>query len=239
MWAWEQVRESEPNVKVLMTLQHDREPAVLAPFESAILGAFGITSDDVHVFSEPVAPERLFAATGMYSLPRWVSPDITKIWDRVGDHVVAAASTDTRPRRIFVSRRTSLKRSCHNVAEVESMMMRRGFAVIHPDDHPLAEQVALFRAADVVAGFAGSGLFSLAFCPTPKRVLSLGSDSYTARNEFLISAVRGHMLTSIQSRPDVEQPEGTWSTEAFVSGFTFDFEDEGRYLERVLDDLDH
>ena len=88
MWAWERVRELEPDVKVLLTLQHDREPAVLAPFEIDILGAFGITPEDIHVFTAASRPERLYTSTGMFSLPRLVHPSMAAIWNRVGDHVV-------------------------------------------------------------------------------------------------------------------------------------------------------
>jgi len=238
MWAWDRVRRMDPDVKILMTVQHDRDPAVLAPFEIDILAAFGITPDDVHIFTGAVVPERLYTATGMFSLPRWVAPAMLDVWDRVGESLMYTAPPADHSRRIFISRRPSLKRTCHNVSEVEDMMGQRGFTVIHPEDYDVAQQVHLFRAADVVAGFAGSGLFSLALCPTPKRVITLGSDAYTARNEFLISAARGHTLTSVQSRPDVAQPRGHWTTEAFVSGFTFDFDDEGRYLEAVLDGLE-
>ncbi|MGO4362114.1 DUF563 domain-containing protein [Terrabacter sp. 2TAF16] len=238
MWAWERVRELEPDVKVLLTLQHDREPAVLAPFEIDILGAFGITPEDIHVFTAPCRPERLYTSTGMFSLPRFVHPSMAAIWNRVGDHVVASAEKRERPRRIFVSRRPSLKRSCHNVAEVEAFFVDRGFEVVHPEDHPLAEQVAFFRAAETIAGFAGSGLFSLAFCRTPKRVFALGPDAYTARNEYLISALRGHDLTAVRSRSDLEHPEGSWTQQAFASSFTFDLDDEGRFLAERLDRAD-
>jgi capsular polysaccharide biosynthesis protein len=238
MWAWDRVRELEPDVKVLLTLQHDREPAVLAPFEIEVLGAFGITPDDVHVFTAPCRPERLYTATGMFSLPRVIHPDLAAVWDRVGDHVVRTAPERERPGRIFVSRRPSLKRSCHNVAEVEDFFAGRGFEIVHPEDHPLAEQIALFRAADTIAGFAGSGLFSLAFCRTPKRVVALGPDAYTARNEYLIAALRGHDLTAVRSRSDLEHPHGSWTQQAFASRFTFDFDDEGRFLADRLDRIE-
>ncbi len=238
MWAWERVRQLEPDVKVLLTLQHDREPAVLAPFEIDVLAAFGIMPDDVHVFTNPCRPERLYASTGMFSLPRFIHPEMARIWDRVGDHVARSAEKRERPRRLFVTRRPSLKRSCHNVAEVEAFFVERGFEVVHPEDHPLSEQVALFRAADTIAGFAGSGLFSLAFCRTPKRVFALGPDAYTARNEYLISALRGHDLTAVRSRSDLEHPEGSWTQQAFASSFTFDFDDEGRFLAERLDGID-
>ena len=238
LWAWDRVRELEPDVKVLMTLQHDREPAVLAPFEIDILGAFGIAPDDVHVFTAPCRPERLYTSTGMFSLPRFIHPGMASIWDRVGDHVVQRAERRRRPDRSFVSRRPSLKRSCHNVDEVEAFFAGRGFEVVHPEDHPLAEQVALFRAAGTIAGFAGSGLFSLAFCKAPKRVFALGPDAYTARNEYLISALRGHDLTAVRSRSDLEHPEGSWTQQAFASSFTVDLDDEGRFLADRLDRLD-
>jgi hypothetical protein len=53
-------------------------------------------------------------------------------------------------------------------------------------------------------------------------------------NEHLISAVRGHSLTAVRSRSDLEHREGTWTQAAFASAFTFDFDDEGRYLAEHL-----
>ena len=47
----------------------------------------------------------------------------------------------------------------------------------------------MVRDADVVAGFAGSGMFQIAFAGGPKHVILVGSESYTASNEYLISSV--------------------------------------------------
>ena len=238
MWAWDQVKSIEPDLKVLITVEPEREPAVLAAFEIDILSAFGIDVDDVHVFTSPCRPERLYTSTPMFALSRYVHPGMDEVWTRVGDHVVSTAPPGDRPARLFLSRPPHLKRSCHNAAEVEAFFASHGFTVVRPEEHSLAEQIAMFRAADVIGGFAGSGLFSLAFCTTPKRVIALGPDAYTARNEFLIAAVRGHELTSVWSRSDVEHPEGSWTFDAFATSFTFDFDSEGRYLEQVLAELD-
>jgi capsular polysaccharide biosynthesis protein len=231
LWAWERVKQAEPDVKLLTALPPDRDPAVLAPFEAQILGAFGVQPEDVVVFDQPCAPERLYAATSMFSLPLAVHPDVTAVWDRIGDHLMSAAPERERPTRLFVSRRLSLKRACSNTEELEDLFRRRGFEVFYPEEHPLAEQVAMFRSAEVVAGFAGSGLFTLALTRTPKRVLTIAPSSYTARNEYFIAAVRHHRLTSLWSRPDVAHPVGGWTMEAFSSSFTFDLENEGRVLE--------
>ncbi|MBM9461037.1 glycosyltransferase family 61 protein [Nocardioides sp. zg-536] len=234
LWAFAQARELEPGIKLLTTLQHDREPAELLGFEKQVLAAFDITPDDVHVFDSPCVPERLYTATPMFSLPAYVHPDMVRIWDRIAEHLLAGATPRSWPERIFVSRRPSLKRSCHNGAEVEEYFRAAGFEVVYPEDHPLSDQVAMFRAAEVIAGFAGSGLFSLAFTDRPKQVFSLAPDSYTARNEYLIAATRGHRLTSVWSKPDVAHPAGSWTQEAFGSSFTFDFDDEGRFLAERL-----
>jgi capsular polysaccharide biosynthesis protein len=239
LWAWQRVRELDPEVKLLTTLQHDRVPQELLPFEVDVLAAFGVGPEDVHVYTEPCIPERLYTATPMFSLPHYVHPEMVDLWDQVGDHLAQSATTADWPRLLFVSRRPSMKRACHNAQEVEAWFAARGFEVVYPEDHPLADQVAMFRAAETVAGFAGSGLFHLAFVKQPTTVITLAPYSYTARNEHLIAATRGHRVVSVWSTPDIPHPAGTWTQEAFGSSFTFDFEDEGRYLAERLDELGH
>lgn len=234
MWAWEQVRELAPDVRCLMTLPRDRDPQQLAGFELELLAAFGITADDVHVFERPCRPETLYSATSMFSLPDYVHPDMVRIWDRVGDHLAARAEPGPAPRRIFCTRPLDHKRSCTNTAAVEDLFARHGFEVIRPETRPLPEQVAIFRGADVVAGFGGSALFTAALCDTPKTIVTVAPTSYTARNEHLIAAARGHRVISAWSAPGIAQPEGWWTQEAYASDFTVDLAAEGAWLEEQL-----
>ena len=111
---------------------------------------------------------------------------------------------DPGPLRLFCSRRPG-KRTCHNAAEVEALFAAHGFTVVFPEDHPLPEQARMVREADVVAGFAGSGMFQIAFAGGPKHVILVGSESYTASNEYLISSVVGHRLDLVLCRPDVAE----------------------------------
>jgi capsular polysaccharide biosynthesis protein len=238
MWAWERARAEAPGVKCLMTLQHDRAPMRLAPFELDLLSTFGITADDVHVFDGVCQPETLYAATSMFSLPDYVHPQMADTWRRVGDHLAAQATAADRPKRIFCTRSATLKRACRNVAEVEALFEAHGFTVIRPEEHSLAEQVALFRAAEAVGGLAGSALFTLALCPEPKRVYTVAPTSYTARNEQLICAAWGHPLVSAWSRPEIDHPPGDWTQEAFGSSFSVDMAEEGTFLAEHLAELD-
>ena len=45
--------------------------------------------------------------------------------------------------------------------------------MVFPEEFDIAEQARMYREADVVAGFAGSGLLGVMFAPSPKRVIML------------------------------------------------------------------
>jgi capsular polysaccharide biosynthesis protein len=237
MWAWDRVRELAPDVKCLTTLPREREPQELVRFELDLLAAFGISADDVHVVERPCRPETLYSATSMFSLPDYVHPDMVRIWDRVGDHLAAQAQPGPRPRRIFCTRPADHKRSCTNTAEIEQLFARHGFDVIRPETHPLPEQVALFRSAEAVGGFGGSALFTAAMCPSPTTIFTVAPTSYTARNEHLIAAARGHRIVSAWSEPGIAHPEGWWSQQAYASDFTVDLAAEGAWLADRLAEL--
>ena len=86
---------------------------------------------------------------------------------------------------------------------MEALFADHGFTVVHPEDHSLPDQARMVRDAEVVAGFAGSGMFQIALAGGPKHVVLVGSESYTASNEYLISSVVGHRLDLVLCRPDV------------------------------------
>lgn len=236
LWAWELAREHDPSIKVLTTFRHDRVPQQLLPYARALLATFDISPSDVHVFERPCRPERLYSATSMFSSYDYIHPDIAQVWDRVaGELMRSVGPRQVRAPRIFCTRPIELKRSCSNTTQVEDLFRHYGFEIISPEQFSIAEQVQLFRDAEVIGGFAGSALFSLAFCDQPKQVFTIGPDSYTARNEHMIAAVRGHDLVSIWSTADLPHPPGSWTKAAFGSSYTFDLEREGRFLQEQLD----
>jgi capsular polysaccharide biosynthesis protein len=246
LWALEAARRAEPDIGVLVSLTKDRGGR-LAPFELDILGAYGIQEADVHVMDGPVRVERLYAATPMYSYPDrgpdeggvpYIHPGVREVWRRIGDHLEGLAEARDRPRRLFCTRKPGGRRTCRNGDEVEDLFASHGFTVVRPEEHPMPEQLAMFRAADVVAGYAGSAMFTLAMCPEPTRVIALAPDAYTGRNEYGIASVWGHRLSTVWSASEVSHPQGGWTREAFWAPFTFDFGREGRFLEALLADLE-
>lgn len=222
LWGLQMARAKHPELKILAGRRTEERDVM--PFEKTILTAIGVREEDIYVCDRPVLVDHLLAATPMLSMPEYVSPDIATTWDTVGDAIVAAAGGQQFPRRFFCSRRTP-KRACRNTSEVEGLFVTAGFEIVFPEELTLADQIAMFRGADIVAGYAGSALFTLMFCASPKQVIIVAPESYTATNEYLIGAVRGHSFDVFWSRPD---------SGAFRSTFSFDLQREGRILDQHL-----
>ena len=233
LWGWQVAKAAEPDLKALLLINKDRP---LARWEIDLYGAAGVPADDIVFLEHPARVERLVAATPMFSMPHYVHPEISHTWDLVGDALAAKAPAWDYPDRIFVSRRLR-KRACLNTLEVEALFAGQGFEVVFPEDYPLPEQVAMFRHAEVIAGFAGSGLFHVCFVEQPKLLIMLSHDSYTASNEYMMAAVRGHEIVAVVSQPDLERAGALKRPNDFQAPFTFDFNDEGRFLTKVLADL--
>ena len=225
VWSWPKALELDPGAKVLVGANAKRPTP--QEYEYLFYEACGIPRDRVVVFDRPVVVERLVSGTPMLSHPQYVHPRITEWWDLVGDRLEAMAEQRDRARRIFVGRRMAT-RSCVNGAEVEALFVERGFEVVYPEDHSLPEQVALFRGADAVGGFAGSAMFQILFAAAPKHVIAVTVESYRARNEYLIAAARGHRLDVIVCRAEPR---------SIQASFRFDPEREGPALRQVLDSL--
>jgi hypothetical protein len=80
-------------------------------------------------------------------------------------------------------------------------------------------------------------MFQIALAGGPKHVVLVGSESYTASNEYLISSVVGHRLDLVLCRPDVPKTGRRFDNASYQSDFTFDHQREGVFLGSVLDEL--
>ena len=72
--------------------------------------------------------------------------------------------------------------------------------------------MATFREARVVAGFGGSAMFNLMYAENLEGVILLNQEAYIARNEHLFTSLTGGEVHYFWSRPDVEHPEGGFSS---------------------------
>jgi capsular polysaccharide biosynthesis protein len=224
-WTWPEALSIDPDTKVLVGVTSKR-PRPLE-YELQLYEACGIPRDRVVVIDHPVHVERLISGSPMFSHPQFVHPLIADTWRQVGDRLADQAPSREWPRRFFVGRRGD-KRACLNGDVVEARFAEHGFEVVYPEDYSLGEQVRLFRSAEVIGGYAGSGLFQAMFVLEPTRMIMVGAASYTPRNEYLIAAVHGHRLDAVICRA-----EGT----SVQDSYRFDEDREGPFLQKLLDEL--
>jgi capsular polysaccharide biosynthesis protein len=227
-WAWRHALEVDADARVLVS---EFASTRVQEWELALLEASGVPRDRVTVVDEPVVVEHLLTATSAFRLPDRVHPSLLATYRRVGDALAARADPRApRPQRVFFSRRVTRRRACRNTPEVEALFAEHGFAVVHPEDLSLPEQVATMRHAQVFAGFAGSGVYHLALADRPLRAVLVGSASYRAVVEPCLAALHGHHLDLTWCRPVV--PDGERPTQQ--SDFVFDDVRDGRHLRQVL-----
>ncbi len=239
-WGWAEAKRADPSLKALVATNAGRD--TLAAFETTLFAAGGIDPDDIELVDGPVRVDRLVAATPMLGNPAYVHPEILGTWRDVGRRLAAGAPDREYPRRVFCSRReqtgpgafTGPRRECRNGAELEELFAAHGFEVVYTEDFDLSEQARMFREAEVVAGYAGSALFNLIFAEEPTHVIVVSSESYTAKNEYVISSVAGHKIDIAWCVAEIPMPEDHWDTRAFNSPFSFDHDREGVFLREVL-----
>jgi len=232
-WGWAEARRRHPDLRALVATKPNRR---LAGWELELLAAAGVPADLVTEVTHPVRVERLLDTTAMYEIGGFVHPAMRGVYDEVGDALAARATSTDRPARVFHTRR-SAKRRCRNQAEVEAMFAEAGFAIVAPEDSPLPDQVARVRGAEVVAGFAGSGMFHVALAGRPQHVIVITQEGYPAHNEYQLSALLGHRLDIAVCPPDVPRTEPGYQRSAFHSDYVVDPGTEGAYLRALLAEL--
>jgi capsular polysaccharide biosynthesis protein len=230
--GWTEARRLDPDVRALISV---REGQTEVPaYQRQLLDALGIPPDEAAYvpFNAAVRPEALYAVTPGFSMPHYADLGLGALYAEIGRRL-HTPHLET-PERIFVSRRPGGWRTCHNLPQVEEWFVREGYTVIYPEDHSFGDQISLFRQARRIAGFGGSGMFSLMFAPGARCAL-LSGNANTANNEYLIGSVVGLDLHYFWSPSDVQHPKGGWTNEAFHSGFTFELDRFGDEMREALE----
>jgi len=229
-WGWEEARSRHPGIRALV---HAPEDGRQAPWVLDILEAAGVDRGDVELVTGAVRVETLLDTTATFEEGQFVHPLLLETYDRIGAALGQRSSLAARSRRVFHSRRSG-RRRCHQQDEIEARFAAAGFEVLHPEDSPLPDQVARARAAEVIAGFAGSNLFHMALTGGPRHVIAITSDAYPAHNEYQMASLLGHRLDLAVGRSDIRRGP-TRAKAAFYSPFAFDLDGpEGRFVDEVL-----
>lgn len=232
LWAWDEALEAFPDLRIL--LGGTGEEHAVPSFVYELLAAFGIGADRVTVLKGPTRVERLVTATQAFQQPVFLAPEAASVWSRIRDGLVRTADDVTIPSRVFVARSDQVRRACRNSAEVEQRFAEAGFEIVHPERLPLATQAKIFAQADVVAGYAGSGMINAVWSQKPARRMVISSRSYPAINEYHLARQFGSELHYLWCDPELPAAESGMTKQAFHSSYTVDLERDGAWLDAFL-----
>ncbi len=163
---------------------------------------------EIHVVdTTPATYERLLVPSRPYHYESAISPRAVEVWDCIARRIVPEGAA--RPSRVFLSRTRFVDslpkdaparaRAYPNASAVDELFRQRGFAVVYPEDLSVADQVALVRDAEIVAGPSGSALHLAAFMGSG-RVIELGDSRSTTElvaTQRAIAAVKRQLIVHI------------------------------------------
>jgi hypothetical protein len=186
-------------------------PAALLPWQREMLALFGIDAP-IHILNRPTEVEELLIPGQGFGIgPMFAgTPEFRAfVRDRFARAIASAG-----PDRLYLSRSALGGAEGGILAErqIEARMEAAGYTVFHPQKHPIAAQVAAYRAARAVVGPDGSAFHMLAFAdPAPRDVAvilrrSLGVPDGIATH---IAAFTGRAPRMIDALVADWVPEGT------------------------------
>lgn len=88
-------------------------------------------------------------------------------------HICSTPLQSEPPARMIYLRRNSGVRRLTNSQAIEALLVRRGFAVVEPEKLSFAEQVHIFREAEVIIGPTGAALANIIFSETRAHIAVL------------------------------------------------------------------
>jgi len=95
-------------------------------------------------------------------------------------------------RRIFISRRDAKGRALLEEAEIEPLLVAKGFELVAMERLTLDEQIALMTSARILFAPHGAGLTNMLFCPPGTQIWEIADPAYPNPNFFAMAAALGH-----------------------------------------------
>ena len=174
---------------------------LLAAYARYCHAALDIDRRKILVIREPTVFEDITVLERSWLPNKAAHPDFMKVAQRIA----APFHTGRHPLRLYLSRRMTEQRNVAQEPAIEDLFRQRGFVVLHPETLTIEAQLALYGQAAVLAGFSGSALHNVMFCPMGTPTINLGDARSPDRplpNQMICSALNGGPALLIPRRTD-------------------------------------
>jgi glycosyl transferase family 61 len=175
-------------------------PLCFAPAK-ATFECFGIEPDRVHMVTGRERFTNLCVPNALVEINNDADDEQALIYQQIGDYCEAVYNQGTgiptslcQPLRLYLSRKKWNRGSISNESEVEAIFKSLNFTIMYPEQTGFEQQVAMYRRAQVMAGFAGSALHNSVFMRHGTLVVSIGNQRHPVainRNQQLCDNFSG------------------------------------------------
>lgn len=194
------------------------EQGAMPRHTSMMIEAMGVPQDTLRFVSRPVRVERLIIARRAAPYCGRMDPAFNTVTQAAGRRLAARSDLGgDLPARLYLSR-SRLKddpRGGAGLARLDETFRGLGFEVVHPQELPLPDQIALVRRATHIAGPIGSQTHLCAFSETPGlKLLSVGPDYFELPINSRILAAQGGAETHFLQpcpRPEGPRHRASWA----------------------------
>lgn len=146
----------DPHAPIVFHAHRNRS---LEQFERRLLdAALAGASTTLRPIDRPMRFRELHLPTQAVVLGRPFDPAILAVYDRIRERIVGDVEPDDRPLHLSRARVATPRRRTLGEAALDARLRERGFRVLHPQEHPLEDQIRAIAAARTVTGLNGSAL---------------------------------------------------------------------------------
>ena len=103
-------------------------------------------------------------------------------------------------RRVFVSRKLARGRTLLEEAELEPLLLDKGFELVAMEALSFDEQADLMSRTQVMLAPHGAGLTNMLFCPEGARIAEIADPAYPNPNFYAMAAALGHQYDYIAGK---------------------------------------
>ncbi|MBX9929532.1 MAG: glycosyltransferase family 61 protein [Gemmatimonadaceae bacterium] len=179
-------------------------PGPLRPWQAETLALLGMDAGRLEVIAddESVTVGELFA-------PRTVAREgMVDDWAIAWVRTRLARPADRGSARLYLARKSQLRLLAGD-AEVEAAVRARGYTIVEPASRTVAEQIALFADAAVIAAPTGAALSNVAFAPAGAQLVSLNPRTFVGPTFLTQARACGqdaHVVLGVEVTGSVQQP---------------------------------
>ena len=157
-----------------------RFPAIsprLEPWQRELLDLLLTPGETLEEVDDPLVwvDDLLFCSTMDHFLHQPNAP-INRVRQRILAALPAAPAAANR--RVYLSRRSQGKRRMVNEAALEAALQDRGFLIAEPERLSVADQIELFRSAEVVVAATGAALANVLFMQPAAKLFEIQPVNY-------------------------------------------------------------